>query len=54
MIEIGKRLVLDPENIEAGLIARKNIVDREFPPASLRILLRPCFRAVMPVLRLIA
>ena len=53
-VQIGKGLVLDPEDIETGLVPRKNIGNVEFAPAAIRVLLAPCLGALVPILRVIA
>ena len=53
-IQIGKGLVLDPEDVQAGLVPRKNIGNVEFAPATIRVILAPCFVALVAILRMIA
>ena len=54
VVEVGKRLVLDPENIEAGFVAGQDFVDAVAAEAAFRILRRPGFAALVPILRMIA
>ena len=40
IVQIGKGLVLDPENIKAGLVAGQNVfLNVKLPPAAVRIFL---------------
>ena len=53
-VEVGKRLVLNPEKIEAGFIAGQDFVDAVSAEATFRIVRRPGFAAFVPILRMIA
>ena len=53
-VQIGKGLVLDPENIEAGLVPRKDVGNIKFAPAAIRVILAPCLGALITILRVIA
>ena len=46
--KICQGLVLDPEDIQAGLIPLQNFFNAELAPATIGILLRPSFGALMP------
>ena len=37
IVQIGQALVLEPENIQAGLVAGQNLLDVEFSPAPFRV-----------------
>ena len=54
IVQIGKRLVLQPENIQAGFISFQNFIYRESAPAAFWIFLWPCFCAFVTVFRMIA
>ena len=49
IVQIGQGLVLDPENIQAGLIPLQDIFDLETAEATLRVLLRPGLVTVMTI-----
>ena len=51
-VQVRKRFVLDPEDIQTGFIPVQNFLNGEFPPAAIRVILRPCLMALMPVLRM--
>ena len=53
VVQIGKGLVLDPEDIEAGLVPRKDVGNIEFAPAAIRVIFAPRFGAFVPILRMI-
>lgn len=53
-VQIGKGLVLDPEDIEAGFVPCKDVRDIEFAPAAIRVILAPRFGALVAILRVIA
>lgn len=53
-VQIGKGFVLDPEDIETGLVPRKDVGNVEFAPAAIRIIFAPRFGAFIPILRMIA
>ena len=53
IVQIGKRLVLDPENVEAGLVPCQNVRNVEFAPAAIWIILAPRFGALIAVFRMI-
>ena len=54
VVQIGKRLVLDPENVEARLVALHQLLRVKPAPAALGVLLRPRFLALVAVLRIVA
>ena len=49
VVQIGQRLVLDPEDIQAGLIPLQDLFDLETAEASLGVLLRPSLVTVMAI-----
>ena len=52
VVEVGEALVLEPEDIEAGLVARDKLVIAEFAPAAFRVLVSiPSRFALVAVLR---
>ena len=53
-VQIGEGFILDPEDIEAGLVPREDVGNVEFAPAAVRVLLAPCFGALVAILRMIA
>ena len=53
VVQIGKGLVLDPEDIEAGLVPREDVGNIEFAPAAIRVIFAPRFGAFAPILRMI-
>ena len=53
-VQVGQGFVLDPEDVEAGLVALEDLVHGEFAPAAVGIGFRPGFVAVMAVFGVIA
>ena len=52
-VQIGKGFILDPEDIEAGLVPRKDVGNIEFAPAAIWVIFAPRFGAFVPILRMI-
>ena len=53
VVQVGQGLVLDPEDIQAGLVPGKDLLRREAVPAAFRVLLISGLMALMPVLRVV-
>ena len=53
-IQISQGLVLDPEDIQTGLVPFQNLIHIELTPAAIGITFAPCFRALMAVFRIVA
>ena len=53
IVQIGKALVFQPENIQAGFVTRDDLLVIEFSPAAFRILLAPGFLPLMAVERVV-
>ena len=53
-VQIGQGLVLDPEDVQTGLVPFQDILRAEPPPATIGVGFRPGFRPFVAVFRVIA
>ena len=54
IVQIGERFVLDPEDVKACLVPRKNLRDFKLAPAAVRVFFAPRFGALIAVFRVVA